>query len=230
MSNMEFYTKGDKKDMMSRINQVHTITLYCPLSDICVNYLKETFNMMLAYYKRGENEWKEVPAIDALNAFLFASTFQEGLDVDVNKDVIGVMVGSLKMFPKLKYINFIFTNDKEIDDAYENLIKRKKVTKRYIYKLEAIEMNLSDMFSQVIIDMVNKIFMINELIPNSYLNRKFFMKFHFDDYVSFMNMFIGNNKDNLMQLDKNICDYFMSFPQMVIEQKPDVRMITNYSE
>ena len=227
---MEFYTKGERGDVVSRIGQVHTITLYCPLSDICVNHLKDTFEIMLSHYKKGDNEWKEVPTIDALNGFIFTSTFQDNLGLDVDKNVIGVMVGSLKMFPKLKYINFNFTDDKDIAEAYEGLIKRQKVTKKYIYKLEVIEMNLSDMFSQVIIDMINKIFMVNELIPNSYLDRKFLMKFHFNDYVNFMNMFIGNNKENLMQLDKNICDYFMAFPQMVNEHKPDVRVITNYSE
>ena len=93
-----------------------------------------------------------------------------------------------------------------------------------------LEMNLGDMFSQGVIDMLNKVFICNELIPNSYLNRRFILDFKYDDYTSFMDMFIENNRENLNLLDKNICDYFRKFPKMVEEQKPMIRLVTNYSE
>ena len=78
--------------------------------------------------------------------------------------------------------------------------------------------------------MLNKVFICNELIPNSYLDRKFALTFTYDDYISFMDMFINNNRMNLNLLDSNICDYFRSFPKLITEQKPDIRLITNYSE
>jgi len=45
-----------------------------------------------------------------------------------------------------------------------------------------------------------------------------------------MNMFISNNKENLDILDKKICDYLQTFPPLVIEQKPKIRLLTNYAD
>ena len=71
MDNSEFYTKGNVADVVTRINQVHTITIYCPLSDNCVKQLWSTFHLMLFRYQTTEELWTGVPAIDALNAFIF---------------------------------------------------------------------------------------------------------------------------------------------------------------
>lgn len=231
MENTSYYTKGIKEEVISRISQVHTITIYCPLSDPCVNSLRETFKIMLSEYKKDDYLWYGVPAIDALNAFIFTAAFQDKMGLDVDRDIVSVIVSSLKMFIKLKFINFQFTDDKEVEESYRLLIQKKPGSvKKYTYKVELLEMNLSDYFSQSIIDMLNKIFMYNELIPNSYLDRKFVLNFKFDEYINFMNMFIGNNKENLNILDSNICDYFMSFPKLITEQKPNIRLVTNYKE
>lgn len=231
MENSMIYTKGNKDDVVTRISNVHTITIYCPLQDICIHYLRETFDIMLSNYKKDNNLWEGVPTIDALNAFMFTANFQEKLGLDVDKDIMGVIVSSLKMFIKLKKINFQFTEDEEIEKSYKSFInKQTKDVKKYIYKIELLEINLQDLFSQGIIDMLNKVFICNELIPNSYLDRRFIIDFTFDEYKSFMDMFIGNNMDNLNLLDKNICSYFSTFPKLINEQKPDIRIVTNYDE
>ena len=89
-------------------------------------------------------------------------------------------------------------------------------------------MNLINLFSQNIIDAINKVMINNEIIPNSYLNRKFKIDFKFDEYKSFMGMFLENNEDTLNKLDKNICEYFGVFPELIEKQKPNIRLITNY--
>ena len=229
MEKIEFYTKGDRDDVLSRIGQVHTITLFCPLNDFCVQGLMNTFEIMLPQYKVGVDEWKNVPAIDALNAFIFSASFQENF-TEINKDIVGVMISSLKMFKKLKLISFKFTFDEDIENTYRLLLQKnkKEKIKKYIYNVDLIEMNLSDMFSQRMIDMLNKIFICNSQIPNSYLDRKFELDFTYDDYNTFMSMFVNNNKEDLDKLDKNICDYIISFPKLVQEQKPRIRLLTNY--
>ena len=45
-----------------------------------------------------------------------------------------------------------------------------------------------------------------------------------------MDMFLTNNEISFDSLDKNICEYFKSFPTLINEQKPDIRLITNYSD
>lgn len=231
MDNTYFFTKGNKVDILTRMNQVHTITIYCPLGDFYIRTLKDTFNEMLSGYKENDNLWSNVPAIDALNVFYITAAFQKELDLDIDSDIIGIIVSSLKMFNRLKYISFQFTDDEEIMNSYKLLLKREKTgIKKSIYKVDMLEMNLGDMFSQNIIDMLNKVFMLNDIIPNSYLNRKFVLDFNYDDYISFMDMFIQNNIDNLNILDKNICDYFRKFPKPIESQKPMIRIITNYNE
>lgn len=230
MDKNEYYTKGDRDDVLSRINQVHTITLFCPLNDFCVLGLENTFELMLPQYKTEDDVWKDVPTIDALNVFICCQAYQDSLKLDVNKDIMNIMISSLRMFKKLKYITFKFTYDEDIDKTYKLLLlkDKKKLIKRYIYNVDKMEFNLADMFSQRIIDMLNKIFICNDQIPNSYLDRKFLLDFAYDDYISFISMFLNNNKEELNQLDKNIYDYFALFPQLIREQKPNIRVLTNY--
>lgn len=231
MEKSSFYTKGEKEEITSRIGQVHTITMFCPIGDYCVQSLKNSFELMLPKYKKSDDLWSGVPAIDALNVFVFTTSFFNTSGMDVNKDIFSIIVSSLKMFKKLKKINFKFTDDEDIATTYDSLIKKSKEgMKKCIYNVDVLEMNLSDMFSQVIIDLLNKVFAYNELIPNSYLERKFKLDFDYDEYITFMDMFINNNRDNLNLLDNKICDYFRVFPKLVNEQKPKIRIITNYSD
>ena len=227
MSKSNFYIKGNYEDIITRISQVHTITMFCPMSDHCVQSLKNTFEIMLAEYKKNEDYWENVPTIDALNAFIF----NDNMNRDYDSGIFSVIVSSLKMFNRLKRINFQFTDDEDILNSYKQIMKNNiEGTTKYIYNVDVIEMNLSEMFSQMIIDMLNKIFICNEYLPNSYLDRKFMVDFKYDDYMTFMDMVINNNKEMLDALDDKICDYFKSFPKLVMEQKPNIRVVTNYSE
>ena len=227
MGNSNFYIKGNYEDIITRISQVHTITMFCPMSDHCVQGLKNTFEIMLAEYKKNEDYWENVPTIDALNAFIF----NDNMNRDYDSGIFSVIVSSLKMFNRLKRINFQFTDDEDILNSYKQIMKNNiEGTTKYIYNVDVIEMNLSEMFSQMIIDMLNRIFICNEYLPNSYLDRKFMVDFKYDDYMSFMDMVINNNKETLDALDDKICDYFKSFPKLVMEQKPNIRVVTNYSK
>ena len=228
MGNSNFFTKGDTEDIISRISQVHTITMFCPIGDSCVRSLKNTLEMILPQYRISEDVWMGIPSIDTLNAFIINTS---ALNENMNTDIIGIIAGSLKMFKKLKFINFEFTDDAEIENSYRLLLKKvTEGTKKYIYNVDVIELNLSDMFSQSMINLLNKVFMHNELIPNSYLDRKFRIDFKYDDYTSFMDMFINNNHYDLNELDKNICNYLRAFPKLIEEQKPQIRLITNYED
>lgn len=231
MGNIGFYTKGESKEVVTRIDQVHTITMYCPLMDSGVQILKSSLEVVLPQYKKRDDLWEGIPTIDALNVFLFCASFCKDTGFTIDKGVIEIIVSSLKMFIKLKYINFEFTMDEGINDSYQKMINKVKDTNmKYIYKIEKLEMNLSDLFSQPIIDLLNKVFMHNGLLPNSYLERKFKMDFTYDEYTGFMDMFLNNNQERLKLLDEHLCDYFRTFPKLVTEQKPDIRIITNYED
>ena len=231
MNNSGFYTKGDKDAILSRIGQVHTITIYCPISDDAVMYLRNSFEVMIPKYKTDDDLWKCVPAIDAVNVFLFTTNMFKEMNLEISNDIFSIIASSLKMFNRLKYINFQFTDDDRILNIYKQLLNRIKLgVKDCIYNVETIEMNLSEMFSQTIIDLLNKVFVHNEIIPNSYLERRFIIDFTYDEYAAFMDMFLNNNTYELNSLDSKIVDYFRTFPNLVIEQKPHIRLITNYED
>ena len=50
MGNIGFHTKGDKENITSRVDQIHTITIYCPLQDLYTSSLKDTMKMILPFY------------------------------------------------------------------------------------------------------------------------------------------------------------------------------------
>lgn len=227
MGNSNFYIKGNYEDIITRISQVHTITMFCPMSDHCVQGLKNTFEIMLAEYKKNEDYWENVPTIDALNAFIF----NDNMNRDYDSGIFSVIVSSLKMFNRLKRINFQFTDDEDILNSYKQIMKNNiEGTTKYIYNVDVIEMNLSEMFSQDIIDFFNRVLIYNEIIPNLYFERVFSLDFTYDNYMSFITMFLSNNQEEFEKLDNKIYDYFSAFPELVKEQKPTIRVITNYSE
>ena len=226
MGNDSFFTKGDRENILQRIGQVHTITIYCPLDDDGVLALWGSLGIIAQRYRTDMYEWKNVPTFDALNAFIYLTN---NCDVE-DKGIIGIIISSLKMFNRLKYINFSFTDNPEIKESYDSFLNRRNGKKGYIYKVDRLEINLSEMFSQWVIDLLNRVFICNEIISNSYLERKFCIDFTYDEYMNFMDMFLTNNGSSFDSLDKNICEYFKSFPTLINEQKPDIRLITNYSD
>jgi hypothetical protein len=139
----------------------------------------------------------------------------------------------------LKYISVIFSDDEELRDTYERLISIdsndttgdivNELTN--IYSINSLEMYLGDMFDQDIIDLINKHFIANEIISNSYLERDFLITFEFDEYISYINMFIDNNEDRLSMYDNDIMDYLRVFPAIIGDiSRPDIRLYTNYRE
>ena len=119
-----FFTKGDKEEILSRVSQVHTITLYCPIRDLCMISLRGSFETMLPKYKKSENRWEDVPAIDVLNAFVFTTSVLDSTLLNFNRDILSVIISSLKMFKKLKKINFDFTEDEDIASTYDKILKK----------------------------------------------------------------------------------------------------------
>jgi len=221
------YVKGERENVLTRMDNVHSITMFCPVNFESLKYLQECFNIICPQYKVDENRWIDVPCTDALRVFLVAVN-QIGMD---NSYPIDVISSVLKTFSRLKYIDFEFIDDKDLMKSFDyKLWNTDKEAHRRIYRIKKLEFNLSDMFSQEIIDIFNKILMVNEIIPNSYLDRKFEIDYSYNDYISYMDMFLGNNASSLNMLDGNICDYFRSFPQVITEHQPDIKIITNYSQ
>jgi predicted CopG family antitoxin len=221
------------------MNQVSSITLHVPTSDRCMDYLYDGLISLCGHYVN-ENDvdvFLLIPAIDFYNVVLYVNKCCKENDVDTN--YISAMMGVVSTFTKLKYISVVFRDSDELRDSYERLINMDKdsvisdaITElTNIYSIDVLEMYLGDMLDQDIIDLINKHFISNEIISNSYLERDFLVMFRFDEYISYINMFIDNNIDRLSMYDSDIMDYLRVFPSIIGDVfNPDIRLYTNYRE
>ena len=233
------YTKGDKEKVITRIEQVSDITLHIPSSERCMDYLYDSLMLLCNHYvDEGDGDlFLLIPAIDFYNVVLFANKCCKEKGVDTK--YISAMMGVISTFTKLKYISVVFREDDELRDSYERLINMDKdsvisdaITElTNIYSIDVLEMYLGDMLDQDIIDLINKHFISNEIISNSYLERDFLVMFKFDEYITYINMFIENNIDRLSMYDSDIMDYLRVFPSIIGDVfNPDIRLYTNYRE
>lgn len=233
---MSKYIKGDKEKIITRIEQVSDITLYAPVSDKSMDYLYDGL-VTLCSRCYNDNSFLSIPAIDFYNVLLFVNKCCREHGVD--SKYIYTMISIIKSFVNLKYISVKFVEDPDVLKSYEKVINIKENENNIniiseltnVYSIDAIEMYLGDMFDQQIIDLINKNLMFDEIISNSYLERDFLIEFEFDEYISYINMFINNNKERLSMYDSDIMDYLRVFPTIIGDiSKPRVKLYTNYSE
>ena len=232
------YTKGDKDNVVTRVDQVSDITLHIPTSERCMDYLYDSLMILCNHYADSDcDSFSNIPAIDFFNVVLFSNKCCKEKDVDTK--YISAMMGIVGSFTNLKYISVEFRDDDELRDSYERLINmdNNSVVNDVIdeltnvYSIDVLEMYLGDMLDQEIIDLINKHFISNEIISNSYLERDFLIAFDFDEYVSYINMFIDNNIDRLSMYDSDILDYLRIFPSIIGDCfRPHIRLYTNYRE
>jgi hypothetical protein len=231
------YTKGDKDNIVTRMSQVSCITLYAPTSERCMDYLYEGLVTLCNHYFDDGDLFSCIPAIDFYNVALFANKCCEENEVDTK--YIFAMISVIKSFSNLKYINIEFVDDNDLKESYEKIINIEQdeysndliSELSNLYSIDILEMYLGDMFDQKIVDLINMHLMSNEIISNSYLEREFLIEFEFDEYVSYINMFINNNKERLSMYDDDIIDYLRVFPSIIGDiSKPIIKLYTNYSE
>lgn len=233
------YTKGDKNAIVTRINQVSSITLNVPTSDRGMDYLYDALISLCNHYvdENDGDKFLHIPAIDFYNIVIYVNKCCK--EKEVNTDYIFSMMGIVRTFEKLKYISVVFSDDVELRDSYEvlsnidsdggvNDVIGELVN---VYSIDTIDIYLVDIFDQKIIDLINMHFMSNGIISNSYLERDFLIEFEFDEYISYINMFIENNIDRLSMLDEDIMDYLRVFPSIIGDiAKPNIKLYTNYIE
>lgn len=236
---MKRYTKGDKEKVITRIGQVSDITVCVPSTERCMDYLYDSLMLLCNHYvdESDGDLFFNIPYMDFYGVVLFTNKCCKENNVDTK--YISAMIGVVSTFTNLKYISVVFRDDANLIDTYERLININdsdgignainELTN--IYSIDSLEIYLGDILDQEIIDLINKHFIANEIISNSYLERDFLITFTFDEYISYINMFIDNNIDRLSMYDNDIMDYLRVFPSIIGDiSKPDIRLYTNYRE
>jgi hypothetical protein len=232
------YIKGDKDIVLGRIGQVSDITIFVPSSERCMDYLYDALMELCINCVDDDNEsFSHIHAIDFYNVILFVNKCCKENNVNIN--YIVTIMGIMRSFDNLKYVNVVFKNDIKLRESYEKIINTKSNVNENdvmneltnIYSINMLDIYLGNMFNQDIIDFINKHFISNGIISNSYLERQFLLTFKFDEYVSYINMLIDNNIDRLSMCDGDIIDYLRVFPSIICDiSKPDINLYTNYRE
>ena len=233
------YVKGDKNKVVTRIDQVHSITMRVPTSDRGMDYLYDNLISLCHHYvdENDGDSFLKIPALDFYNIALYVNKCCK--EKEVNTDYVFSMLGIFRSFENLKYISVVFSDDVELRDSYEILVNIdsnegvndiiNELTN--VYSIDVLEMYLGDMFDQKIIDLINRHLISNGVISNSYLEREFLIEFEFEEYISYISMFIENNIDRLAMLDEDIMDYLRVFPSIIGDiAKPNIKLYTNYRE
>ena len=214
-----------------KMGQIYAVTIKCPseMDDFGMLY-----NSMCSNFKIDgpveENDlkiFKNVPKSDLY--FMLERTYEYCDMINCPTDGLVYLASLINSFPNLKYVTVEFTDDDEIYDIYSTEMTASKMKK--IYNIDTIQIILYDKLHQDTIDLINKNLIFNDLIPNEYLKRRFVVDFTFKEYTSYIDMVISNNMPYFeSESGQAAIDFLKLFPKHITKSKPNVRLITNYSE
>ena len=118
---IENIVKGDKNKVVTRLNQVSSITLHVPSSCECMNYLYDGLITLCNHYVNNDNadSLLLIPNIDFFNVVLYVNKCCK--EKDINTDYLHAMMGIVRSFDNLKYISISFDEDGELIDSFDRL-------------------------------------------------------------------------------------------------------------
>ena len=224
---------NDIKMGLDRLSQVHEITINIPLGRRCCGLLYRSLITNLGMkYALGEKKTISGVHIDDV-ACIIVNSVERCAEKGYDTDIIAHVSSILKMFSNVKVVNMVFSHDRELLEKYENVFSMdytgdKVELMNSLYKVESLEIRMSESLDRETVDFFNGVFIFYNYIPNDYMNRLFNIDFTFDEYVSFMEMFFNNNPDLSARLGKDVVNFFILFPTIVVESKPKIRLVTNY--
>ena len=214
-----------------KMGQIYAVTIKCPseMDDFGMLYNSMCSNFK-SYGPVEENDlkiFKNVPKSDLY--FMLERTYGYCDMINCPTDGLVYLASLINSFPNLKYVTVEFTDDDEIYDIYSTEMTSSKMKK--IYNIDTIQIILYDKLHQDTIDLINKNLIFNDLIPNEYLKRRFVVDFKFKEYSSYIDMVISNNMPYFeSESGQAAIDFLKLFPKHITKSRPNVRLITNYSE
>lgn len=215
MDKGNFKTKCDYSYIVGRTGSVRSMTYHCSTLNPNLSAIRDALEINDSTHKVDHNKWYGIGVADLIKLFY---NLKEKIGDNTQLDII---IYSFNCYPGLEKVSFIFDEYGAEDYFIGEAIAAK-------FTIDNIELNFSEMFNQEFIDFFNHFMMINGIMKNSYLEREFCINFSYDDYISFMNMFVGNNIEEFNASDENIDDYLLAFPTSINDHKPDISVVTNY--
>lgn len=238
MSNDKKVTKIEEAAAFERLMQVFWMNLNVPKDNIVSRKFFDTLvgnTGIRPSEEDGKTVVRGVHINDALNVLIGCFEYFNTVDGDNGTIVITSILSVFNTFKNIRMLDFTFDPNPELMDIYEKVVdleyKGDKVEMfNKLYNVRKMEIHLCDTLPENVVDFLNKMFIFYGYIPNDYMKRRFTIDFEFDEYVNFMNMLFSNNRElvNLMGVD--IVNFLILFPVIVMENKPDIRIVTNYHD
>lgn len=224
---------SDIKKLSTKIRQVNTITLRCPKGDACIDALFTAMVIALPKHRPseidGETVYPMIPTIDLFNVVQSTISYCDSSDIDGTH--LDYIKGIIQSFKRLKYVSVTFTDDPYVKTVYADADVSGGLEGLYrIYHVDVLELMLSDIVNQNVIDIFNRTLIFDGLLPNDYLKRRFVVEFTFDEYTAFTDMIVNNNMIYFDSEDgKPALEALKVFPKIMGEHKPVMRVVTDYA-
>lgn len=233
------HCKGEYDKVISRRDNISSITILLPKDNEIVNAL---LGVIVSKYVEPVHLFDRVvyygiKSIDLINIVYSVLSGEIGINgirgaYYDNTNVISALYGILRTFKNLTYVNIELSDDADVNGIEETLKRNEpsELTKLFakMYRISELRINMNDIFSNEVCEYFMRYLMEDEILPNSYLDREFEVYFTNDEYTSFFFHMLKTNSDKIREYDEKIFDYMTTFPEKVVEDKPNISLVFDY--
>ena len=147
-----------------------------------------------------------------------------------------ILLGILNVYQNLQKITIVVSNKKKYAELENKLLsgkaKKDELPNLFseFYSVEELELKLGDMFSQEVIDYINKYLIDIGIIENDYFERTFSLSMTYEEYISLFSMMINNNSDKVSKFGENFSNLLLLLPDKLIDGNPKINILTDYKQ
>ena len=237
---MNNYVKVNVNGVVSRVKQVVKIKMFIPTdSSFTQDFFLPIMKKNKVKGKKSSSDvlFENLNAKDLSNIMLVKEHGDEVDSSDIEKEPIKmILLGILNVYQNLQKITIVVSNKKKYAELENKLLsgkaKKDELPNLFseFYSVEELELKLGDMFSQEVIDYINKYLIDIGIIENDYFERTFSLSMTYEEYISLFSMMINNNSDKVSKFGENFSNLLLLLPDKVIDGNPKINILTDYKQ
>lgn len=237
---MNNYVKVNVNGVVSRVKQVVKIKMFIPTdSSFTQDFFLPIMKKNKVKGKKSSSDvlFENLNAKDLSNIMLVKEHSDEVDSSDIEKEPIKmILLGILNVYQNLQKITIVVSNKKKYAELENKLLsgkaKKDELPSLFseFYSVEELELKLGDMFSQEVIDYINKYLIDIGIIENDYFERTFSLSMTYEEYISLFSMMINNNSDKVSKFGENFSNLLLLLPDKVIDGNPKINILTDYKQ
>ena len=237
---MNNYVKVNVNGVVSRVKQVVKIKMFIPTdSSFTQDFFLPIMKKNKVKGKKSSSDvlFENLNAKDLSNIMLVKEHGDEVDSSDIEKEPIKmILLGILNVYQNLQKITIVVSNKKKYAELENKLLsgkaKKDELPNLFseFYSVEELELKLGDMFSQEVIDYINKYLIDIGIIENDYFERTFSLSMTYEEYISLFSMMINNNSDKVSKFGENFSNLLLLLPDKLIDGNPKINILTDYKQ